>query len=813
MSPTSAPASAPNNPEYFKNPDLLSQLKFSKFEGSKLNAFLRSYFDKDNVVIKDDSRRHSLVNLLKTLFKNINEGGVVRELNTIKDNSQALSDFLNKLAEFVTYHANFSSTSEAVLQFQPSSLLLHVNKMALTGAITTMTFGSILAMRSAAVRGAATGAGLIGGAAYLAVDALMTDTNAEVKLLQHARTLISHFSLSEKIPAMVLNSLFLPFITEASVSRVTCKEMQDFVESKGRKHYDKIVNKSVILKHVLSSPSSQIKDIYFEQMGKVLDKIKTGRPSTFTNPAKFAGELNMYMKEEVMPTIKPETEVDNIISAPAPAPAPAAPAAPAPTLDPNISDYNSNMPLHFSTMIEASKKQALNATIPKDYESLFDFDNNATLTPATSATPATPASIDDIEGIHTDLSGNSYFVIKLPDTPTTRSAEMLAQVKTAVDEYLKHRGIDVSANIQTLGFTTNGSDVFVPVVVSNLLTGNQVRSVAPGTSYSALRGRVNLENLNTGTFEYYFNNPAERILLKLAGLEIVNDTDLNRHGDIPTDDWPKNLGSVPDSLTALANALKSKVESHLNTPGSLNTIVLYRLLSELLKTAITPRTNEAQLAALFRTLNGAMTISEMVQHCLKHNLALLNDAYKRDKSVQKGPIELFSELKDKDRHMAAKLAYAMRFPVSRRILTPGLIKFDYDDFVSYFNNLKARFESVKNATSVFNDYLSEVDMLRLRNVISNKNLNPKTPPKSAEVAKGEYIISTRATIDGLVKDASVNLPTLHPNASASAPAPAPATATAQLYLHKNLGDNPVTHGITASTSPNMANAFAVFTSN
>jgi hypothetical protein len=798
MSPTSAPASAPNNPEYFKNPDLLSQLKFSTFEGSKLNTFLRSYFDKDNVVIKDDSRRHSLVNLLKTLFKNINERGVVRELNTIKDNSQALSDFLNKLAEFVTYHANFSSTSEAVLQFQPSSLLLHVNKMALTGAITTMTFGSILAMRSAAVRGAATGAGLIGGAAYLAVDALMTDTNAEVKLLQHARTLISHFSLSEKIPAMVLNSLFLPFITEASVSRVTCKEMQDFVESKGRKHYDKIVNKSVILKHVLSSASSQIKDIYFEQMGKVIAKIQAGRHTTFTNGAMFAGELNMYMKEQVMPTIKPETEVDNIISAPAPAPATPA------TLGSNISAYNSNMPLHFSTMIEVSKKQALNATIPKDYETLFDFSRTAELTPGTPAIPATLASIDDIKGIHTDLSGNSYFVINLPDT---RSAEMLAQVKTAVDEYLKHRGIDVSENIQTLGFTTRGSDVFVPVVVSNLLTGNQVRSVAPGTSYSALRGRVDLENLNAGTFEYYFNNPAERILLKLAGLEIVNDTDLNHHGNIPTDDWPKNLGSVPDSLTALANALKSKVESHLNTPGSLNTIVLYRLLSELLKTAITPRTNVAQLAALFRTLNGAMTISEMVQHCLKHNLALLNDAYKRDKSVQKGPIELFSKLKDQDRHMAAKLAYAMRFPVSRRILTPGLIKFDYDDFVSYFNNLKARFESVKNATSVFNDYLSEVDMLRMRNVISNKNLNPKTPPKSAEVAKGEYIISTQLTINDLVRDTSVNLPTLHPNA------PAPAPATAQLYLHKNTENDPVTHGITASTPPNMANAFAVFTSN
>jgi len=790
-SPTSQPTQSPpavETPSYFSNPDLISQLRVSRFNGRILFNFLKTHFDPNtNAIINDDYKRHNLVTVLKAVFTNLQERAVVTELESKKDNKDALCSFLNKLAELVTFHSNYQTTAENVMQFGVSDVLKHINDGALTGAVTALTFGGLLALKSAKFRGAATGIGILAGAGYLAMNAVLGDSQQRIALIRYSNALRTHFDLDQQLPPIIFNSLFLPFITEAGVSRVTFAQIKQFIDSKGRNNYDEIVNKSAILKSIFASMNEPTKQLYFNNLKKIYTKLNTQavEPDSTT----FASRLVLNVKENVISTLAPTTEVKDAITLDPPTTPSTTP--PTSELDAaKVTAINPHMPSRFNQLSPTGKQEALAIqAIPSDYSRYFS---------TAQAAEITPANVTGLENMQHDLMGNGYLLVKV----SNRDASALEGIKTYLTNYFKVNDTNFNlSRIETLGFHMRNSDTYVPVVVRGLYKGQQAYHLRPNLSISAFDQRQTVECLNVGTFEYFFNNPTERILLKLAGLNVQTQANLNSHGNVPSENWPNNLGTIDGTLGAVCGALKTQINQLLTpqTPGSQNSVKLFQLLSELLRTSIS-QADSAKLSKLFRDMTGKSSLSAMTLEVINFNLAINNDKFKEENVREKGFVELFDELKDKDRHLAAVMAYVLRFPDSSRELLPSSVSNNYDSLLAYANRIITRSKAL-DAMEKFDSGLSMRDRIMLRNFIVSRNLTPKQPGDS--VGPGEFVITNQATVTNLTQvTQNVTLPQNYGYKVPSDPG-------SPLLLFENKGHTQVS--LPNPTTP-PASVFAVFTS-
>lgn len=786
--PTPSQSTAVETPSYFSNPDLISQLRVSRFNGRILFNFLKTHFDPaTNAIINDDYKRHNLVTVLKAVFTNLQERSVVTELEGKKDNPQELCSFLNKLAELVTFHSNYQTTAENVMQFGVSDVLKHINDGALTGAVTALTFGGLLALKSAKFRGAATGIGILAGAGYLAMNAVLGDSQQRIALIRHSNALRTHFGLDQQLPPIIFNSLFLPFITEAGVSRVTFAQINQFIDSKGRTNYDEIVNKSAILKSIFASMDETTKQLYFNNLQKIYEKLNT--PPVEPDSTTFASRLVLNVKDNVISTLAPTTEVEDAITLD---PLPTTPSTTELEAE-KVTPITQHMPSRFNQLSPTGKQEALAIqAIPSDYSRYFDSAHLADFTPGT---------ITGLENMQHDLMGNGYLLVKV----SNRDASALEGIKKDLTEYfqLNDQNFNLS-RIETLGFHMNSNNTYVPVVVRGLYTGNQAYHLRPNLSSSAFEQRQTVECLNVGTFEYFFNNPTERILLKLAGLNVQTQANLNSHGNVPGENWPNNLGTIDSTLGAVCGALKTRINQRLNqeNPGSQNSVKLFQLLSELLKTSIS-QADSAKLSKLFRDMTGKSSLSAMTLEVINFNLAINNDKFKEDNVCEKGFVELFDALKAQDRHLAAVMAHVLRFPDSRSDLLPNGVSTNYDSLLAYAQSIIARSEAL-DAMTTFDSGLSMRDRIMLRNFIVSRNLTPKQSGES--VGLGEYVITNQDSVTGLTKvTENVTLPRNYGYQN-------PRITGSPLLLFKNEGKNQVSLPSSPATTTPPVRVFAVFTS-
>ena len=722
--------------KFYENPKLLSELRLSRFEGLGLMAVLNTHFTPSTPIVADDNRRHVLVNLLKDVFTNINLTDEVRKLNAAQDNKEDLCEFLNQLSKCVSFFSNFSTKSKAVLQFSPSDVVKHINDMALTGAISVLSIGGLAALANSAVRAKVGGVGVIGGITYLAIDRLLGDSKTKDKLMAFSEEIINFYDIPSQTPAVILNACFLPFFTEPALSQITVHQMREFVSSKGKKNYNQIVNRSLILKSVFATLPNDSRDIYFNTLSKIFTTTcgKNPRRGVDEKTSFFSAKLFAFVKRHILPTVQPETQTAGVFSYNVTHDRnDINPLAPLDTLSDN--DFISS----FRLMDEHTQKLTLTPSrVNHDLNNLMIFPGTTSI--GSEGIKSFTLS-DELEFFYHDFLGNAIIPVSIP-TPLTNPIDF-SVYRTNLIEIFQNKGMDVTNNLKILGVNNSQNGPAIIFRLEGLLQSPNIYNLNSLISVNAIKNHDSIDTVELGTFENFAKNPTERILLKLAGVNSLSPTALSSNGNKPTTQWPANLSAAPNSLQRIYNALRNTVVDFLeDEPSFANSPKMFQLLSLLLRSTINRTSNQpTKLGNILKVIFNSNSLMHMVQQTIKSNLALYNDEFKQTHRVENGPVELYLALKDQDGHLAALLAHAYAYPEDRNRIAPSVPN-TYEGYIEYFNKIKNGVDSYINL-SFFDAHLDVIDRIKLRNVISTLQLQPQTQDT---VSSNQYLLCKTQTV-------------------------------------------------------------------
>jgi len=743
-------------PAFYRNTQILSQIKLSRFEDQRLFEFMNTHFSPTTPVIADELRRYALVDLLKRVFKNANLVDEVNRLESDKDNKPELCEFLNEISQFISFFSNFSTKSKAVLQFAPSDVAKHINDKALTGAISILSIGGLAALGNSAVRAKLGGLGVLGGISYLAIDKLLGDSKTKDKLMAFSDKIINFYDIPSQTPAPILNACFLPFFTEASLSQVTISEMREFVTSKGKRNYNKIVNRSLILKSVFGTLPLEHKELFFDTLKTILFKTVGENPNPLMKESEtfYSARLFLFFKQNILSLVLPETKAN--VTSPL-----LVDAEVTPVITDEPGSLTEHFPPSFSTMNKVSKNITLAPTPLGNLRSRFRYklgSNQSADIDGSGLVANTLAVETEIHHIYHDLLGNAIVPVNLPSG--SYDSNKLVELRDKVIGAFARNSMDVSSDLKFLGInsTDGSSDSVLFFKVDNLIQSPNIYNLSTALSVKPIKNYRSISTLEEGLFESYTTNPAERILLKMAGINSLAPSVLSAQGNTPSATWPSDLAESTSTLQTHCHALRNRVKESLDNESLYppETSRMFQLLSLLLKKTFSLAQHDSvKIGNILNDLQNYSRLSYMVSAVIDYNVSLFNDNFKQEHRVENGPVDLFVELENHDRHLAALLAHAYAYPEDRSNIVPSSVANanTYSSYVAYFNQVRSNVMEYNSHAEIYSrPEFTTIQQIQLRNLFTSLKLSQI---ESTNVQPGQFLFCNQLTGSTVLSEVSI----------------------------------------------------------
>jgi len=681
---TSKPSPKPKND--FSSQQFAIMAAIEKLNnGSSLLEALTSKYSKDSDIWRNAVASKDLINTLCKILKTIGfDGALSPKIKSAYDgkNYELLSEELNRFNSMARYNISLQRTNDSQFLDVPKDAFLSVlSKEAITGALVggggAALFGLLFTKRGRAL---GMGAGVLGIGAKVAYDSMTKDTS--LKEIEKMNQIRKHFELpKEKFDAKFINAIFLYFFIDLNLSRVTCKHIQEFVESKGMTNYDIIVTRSPYLSRFYKSLNSVEKKKFLDVLSIIITQIMSARPQTPDKP--FASKLFSYVNDQ--------TEISgfDMDSIPDAVKMPATP------------EENSNP---FANLPEGMPTDHLHHGKIEDlYEGSFRVTR---------------------DHIVVDADGMMYMRLKFEgpqhNNPVT--------VTSTISNKLTSLGVTDPKPKVLLQHTDAASISTEYLVQVGVLAVGRNESFAriPVINSSTFEGDPSIQSLDQRSVGYNISSPLGRLRLRFAGC-IDSDDSIKRNFPAPAagaSSLPKfaSISSSEELKTSLAN-LESKIKERLDAGSSANAAEYYSYIATLLHICLRKRVDLRVKEDIINKLYESRSLCDMYKFLLEVLTSMEVTDYARSNPTHKHttPIDFVSKMRQKAKSLGLnkfqtetviwRYAHAVAYEDGRPQLLPSL-------------KPKAKHAEIFEAAT--QECLSKLQELKMYTETIQENVNGKT---------------------------------------------------------------------------------------
>ena len=266
---------------------------------SKLSE-MRTEFSKD---LKDeDSRKQLRDALIPTLIRVKHEQSVIDRLTSLfegKDLAE-LAEELNRFFDLAKEISETKSSTEQVFEgdLSPASYLNFIDKTALSAVAGAAGLGAIAAMFSSKGRAAAAGIGATGAIGY-AVGSALLKSDTSPKISPKSRKIMKHFGFDKlKINPSYVNAIFYGFLCCRHSSRLTNKQILEFIATDGSKNYELFIGGSAYFQPYYEKRLDEEGRAEFRRvLTTILHKLQKDKTYKFEETDCFANALFYHMNQ------------------------------------------------------------------------------------------------------------------------------------------------------------------------------------------------------------------------------------------------------------------------------------------------------------------------------------------------------------------------------------------------------------------------------------------------------------------------------------------------------------------------------------
>jgi len=266
---------------------------------SKLSE-MRTEFSKD---LKDEDSRKQLRDALIPTLERVNHDKTV--INHLTDlfngkNLAELAEELNRFFDLAKEISETKSSTEQVFEgdLSPASYLNFIDKTALSAVAGAAGLSAIAAMFSSKGRAAAAGIGATGAIGY-AVGSALLKSDTSPKISPKSRKIMKHFGFDKlKINPSYVNAIFYGFLCCRHSSRLTNKQILEFIKTDGSQNYELFIGGSAYFQPYYEKRLDEEGRAEFRRvLTTILHKLQKDTTYTFKETDCFANALFYHMNQ------------------------------------------------------------------------------------------------------------------------------------------------------------------------------------------------------------------------------------------------------------------------------------------------------------------------------------------------------------------------------------------------------------------------------------------------------------------------------------------------------------------------------------
>ncbi len=633
MTPTPRPTPSPSPvPSSYDNVAFFQFAADLEVAGSTLLHVLSNHFAANTKLLKDDTTRLELLDVLIKLHNELGENSFVEKLSPfakpkLKPTQRAkLAELLNPYGLLARHMLDVNDIS--TLKTQEAHVEDVLASKATTGLLTVgssvITYILLSREKGKKARSLLTGAAILGGAGAMAYNYIAPDKKADKFPDEDA--LLKALSLNEA-DRYAVNTIFLSFFRSSQLSRFSLKDIKKIVKSKKP---EELSRASHVIDSYFKRSNPASREAFFSVFARLLiyAPFKSSPDKTMFSRLVFKFlTTNTVLKNARTTSVPPLVQTPRATTSVKPAPIP----APAPTsFDPISSLLSEDFINDPDTQ---AKKNMLHMSIP---DNLTSLNQNYGPLFTTAKTDVEKSHLAITPTVVLDALSNGYIYLEA-DYDSTTYLQDIKGLHEKVQAYLTSKLVPADLRVvfagpvETAAATSGGTTTpkfRVAMVAYGINNSDSDFKFAPVKSTAFLSAGAfsstqrHFASIDTNTLSGTLRDPQTRLKMTLAGC-LVSDADIYKGFPTPTTgpltkNLDKHIGSIDDSYKVNLDALKLHINDFDKEPNLRFYSHIAYLLQELLRDSTV---NEREINRILNQATSYTTGLELFNFLLNTLLA------------------------------------------------------------------------------------------------------------------------------------------------------------------------------------------------